>query len=83
MSTLTIILLVYVILDIILDTTAIILLRRKGYSLKSIAFKIKELLTLKVPLQYDDEDMEEYNKECDGWDDWENEVEKESAEIIP
>ena len=83
MNTLTIILLVYVILDIILDTTAIILLRRKGYSLKSIAFKIKELLTFKVPLRYDDEDMAEYNEECDGWDDQENEVEKESAEIIP
>lgn len=65
MSTLTIILLVYVILDILLDTTAIILLRRKGYSLKGIAFKIKELLTLKVPLQYNDEDLKEYDEECD------------------
>lgn len=43
MSTLTIILLVYVILDIILDTIAIILLKRKGYSLMGIALMIKNL----------------------------------------
>ena len=79
MNTLTIILLVYVILDILVDTTAIILLRKKGYTLKSIAFKIKELITLEVPYRYDDEDMAEYDEECDGWED---EIERESEEII-
>ena len=44
MSTLTIILLIYVILDIILDTTAIILLKRRGYSLMGIALMIRNLL---------------------------------------
>jgi hypothetical protein len=43
MSTLTIILLIYVILDIILDTTAIILLKKKGYSLMGIALMIRNL----------------------------------------
>ena len=41
MSTLTIILLIYVILDIILDTTAIILLKRKGITLRGMANQIR------------------------------------------
>lgn len=47
MNTLTIILLIYVILDIIVDTYAIIQFKRKGYSLRYIAGRMWRFLSNK------------------------------------
>lgn len=77
MSTLTIILLIYVIIDIILDTIGFICLRRIGFTLKDISQRVRYLLHPK-PLKNDDdvftdEDMEwddfaEYNDEEDTYE---------------
>lgn len=47
MNTFTIILLVYVIIDIIVDTYAIIQFKRKGYSLRYIAGRMWRFLSNK------------------------------------
>lgn len=52
MNTFTIILLVYVIIDIIVDTYAIIQFKRKGYSLRYIAGRMRRFLSNK-PMVYD------------------------------
>ena len=70
MKTFTIILLIYVLLDIIIDLMAINILRRNGYTLKDIALKIRNLMTMDIPLEVTDEDMREYDNELDSWDDY-------------
>lgn len=58
MSTLTFILLIYVILDIILDTTAIILLKRKGITLRGMANQIRWVFS--KPYRNHDYDTDEW-----------------------
>ena len=58
MATLTIILLIYVALDIILDTIAIILLKRKGITLRGMANQLRWVLTNRNN-HYDDDDYED------------------------
>jgi hypothetical protein len=80
MNTLTIILLVYVILDILVDSIALVCLRRMGYTLKDIAYRLRSILFYKPR----DEDYE-YDDDYD--DDWVDEqdytdLEEESENIL-
>ena len=63
MNTLTIILLVYVILDIIIDTIVVIKLKSMGISLRSLARMLhlhKHQATQSYDDDYDDDDFAEY-----------------------
>ena len=67
MNTLTIFLLVYVILDIIVDTIAFILLRRMGFSLRDIALRVRSLLPQrkkkgKIAYVITFDDVDDYNE---------------------
>ena len=55
MSTLTIILLIYVILDIISNLIIIALMKRKGISLAELAWRLKWLCTKEEPSEYEDD----------------------------
>ena len=64
MSTLTIILLIYVILDIISSLTIIALFKRKGMSLADLAWRLKWLCTKEEPTEdgdyfYDEDDVDD------------------------
>lgn len=54
MSTLTIILLIYVILDIISNLIIIALMKRKGISLAELAWRLKWLCTKEEPTEDED-----------------------------
>jgi hypothetical protein len=58
MTILTIILLIYVALDIILDTIAIILLKRKGITLRGMANQLRWVLTNRNS-HYDNDDYDD------------------------
>lgn len=63
MSKLTIILLVILIINFLVESFAFICLRRRGYTIKNIALGIKYLLTHKPIVSeiydYDDEDIDD------------------------
>lgn len=61
MNTLTIILLVYVILDIISTIIALFLMRRKGISFRDLANRLRWLCKKEKPTEDEDEDWDEYD----------------------
>ena len=62
MSTLTIILLIYVILDIISNLILITLMKRKGIRLTDLAYRLRWLCKKEEPITEDeDEDWYEYD----------------------
>lgn len=60
MSTLTIILLIYVILDIISNLILITLMKRKGIRLTDLAYRLRWLCKKEEPIT-EDEDWDEYD----------------------
>ena len=73
MSTLTIILLAYVILDITIDTIAIICLRRKGYTFRDIAYRIRSIFKSQPQYEYEDYDDDDEWVDDQGYGDLEEE----------
>lgn len=61
----TIVLLVYVFLDIILDIALLIALKRKGYTIKDLAFGLHTMLTTPRTAKREDEFMDEVYQEWD------------------
>ena len=61
MSTLTIILLIYVILDIISNLILIALMKRKGIRLTDLAYRLRWLCKKEEPTEDEDEDWDEYD----------------------
>lgn len=61
MSTLTIILLIYVILDIISNLILITLMKRKGIRLTDLAIRLRWLCKKKEPTEDEDEDWDDYD----------------------
>ena len=59
MSTLTIILLIYVILDIISTLILIALFKRKGMSLADLAWRLKWLCRKEEPTEDEDDDVDD------------------------
>lgn len=74
MSTLTIILLIYVILDIISNLILITLMKRKGIRLTDLAYRLKWLCKKEVPTE--DEDWNDVDDQGYGYTDIENEYEE-------
>ena len=61
MSTLTIILLIYVILDIISNLILIALMKRKGIKLTDLAYRLRWLCKKEEPTEDEGEDWDEYD----------------------
>ena len=55
MKALTIVLLIYVALDIISNLVVIALMKRKGISLAELAWRLKWLCTKEEPAEYEDD----------------------------
>lgn len=66
MSTLTIILLIYVILDIISNLIIIALMKRKGIRLIDLAYRLRWLCKKEEPI-IEDEDWDEYDVDDQGY----------------
>lgn len=66
MSTLTIILLIYVILDIISNLILIALMKRKGIRLTDLAYRLRWLCKKEEPIT-EDEDWDEYDVDDQGY----------------
>lgn len=61
MNTLTIILLIYVILDIISNLILITLMKRKGIRLTDLAYRLRWFFKKEEPTEDEDEDWDEYD----------------------
>ena len=67
MNALTIILLIYVILDIISSLTIIALFKRKGMSLSDLAWRLKWLCTKEEPTEDEDDFYDEDEVDDQGY----------------